>query len=475
MTAPLPHRSHNARHSARRCTRALARAIAALPPALVAGCQSYEPAPLDMPAHTAAFLARTPESPEVQAFAAQLAPAASAARTPFDATDGLTLHEAELVALVFNNELRQARLQAGVTRAGAEHAGLWEDPTFGIDVTRILESGAERPWEVFGSVGFTIPISGRLEIEKQRAGVAHAAEIARVAQAEWAVRMAVRRTWIDWVAASAQLASTRDFLSRMDMVLAIVDSMERAGETARVEARLFRIERASRQAEVPLREARVEQALRQLRHLMGLAPRTALDLRPNGLGSDAFTPAADADLTPEALERSSPTMLVAMAEYEVAERSLELEIREQFPDLQLTPGYGTQDGQRQFTLGFSMPIPILNGNRRAIAEAHAQREVARARAEGELERLLDAVAAAQIHATGAALQRAILEQDLVPLVDAQYSDARQLAQLGEVASLILIESLVRQHDAKIRLVDARREEALAAIELIQLVGPPRDE
>ena len=42
--------------------------------ALVAGgCQSYERRPMDLTGHHAAFLARTPESPEVTAFAESLA------------------------------------------------------------------------------------------------------------------------------------------------------------------------------------------------------------------------------------------------------------------------------------------------------------------------------------------------------------------------------------------------------------------
>lgn len=443
----------------------------ALLPMLAAGCQSYERAPLDLPAHTDAFLARTPAAPEVEAFAASLAPAPGAESNRFDPSDGLTLHETEIVALVFNSQLRLARLRAGVTRATAENAGLWEDPIVGVELTRILESGAQRPWEVFGSIGFTIPISGRLEIEKQRAGVEHAVELARVARAEWEVRMSVRRTWAEWVAATAALEATRAFVTRVDQVLAIVDIMERAGETARTEARLFRVERAATMAEVPLLEARVEQALRELRHLMGLAPGATLDLRPNGLGADELAVASASDLAPESLQRRSLAMVEVIAAYEVAERTLELAIREQFPDLQLVPGYGKQDGQRQFTLGISAPIPVFNGNRRAIAEAAAQRELARAEAESALERLLDATRSAQIRAAAATAQRSVLEREIVPLVDAQYADARQLAQLGEVKTLVLLESLTRQQESKIRLIESRREEAIAAIDLVELAGP----
>jgi hypothetical protein len=148
-----------------------------------------------MTRHRSAFLARTPDSPEVKAFAESLMakPELSAS---FNTSDGVTCDEAEVIALVFNAGLRVARERAGVTRATAENAGLWEDPTLGIDVSRIIESTPE-PWKVLTSVGITLPISGRLELEKQRAGVEDAAELARVARDEWAVRMSVRRAWCE--------------------------------------------------------------------------------------------------------------------------------------------------------------------------------------------------------------------------------------------------------------------------------------
>ena len=64
--------------------------------------------------------------------------------------------------------------------------------------------------------------------------------------------MSVRRAWSEWSAMDAQLAVTRDFLSRVDQILSVVDKMELAGEMARTEARLFRIEKATKAADLAL-------------------------------------------------------------------------------------------------------------------------------------------------------------------------------------------------------------------------------
>ena len=433
--------------------------------ALIAGgCQSYRAEPLELGAHRESFLARTPESPEVAAFARALAPDDPPDRAVFDLADGITRDEAEAAALVFNADLRIARLRAGVTEASAANAGLWEDPVIGVDLTRIIESNPY-PWKVFTAVGFTIPISGRLEVEKQRAGAAHIAELARVAAAEWEMRIDLREAWTRWQALDAEVSVTSEFLARMDDVLALVDLMERAGEISRTEARLFRIEQATSATELAVLSAARTEAELEIKHLIGLAPSAPVRLVASGFREHAIPVSAGA------IEATNPALLVSAAEYEIAERTLELEIRQQYPDLNIGPGYGREDGQNQVLLGLSVPVPVINGNRRGIAEATAARDVARAGAEAALETLLADIAASEVRLAAASARRITLEREIVPLVDAQYADAREIARLGEVNTLVILESLQRQREAKDSLIESHRDEALAAIRLQELIGP----
>lgn len=442
---------------------------------IAGGCQSYQPKPLDMPELRAAFLARTPESPAVRAFAESLAPREVGAAT-FDPADGVSCAEAELVALVYNADLRVARLRAGVTKATADTAGLWEDPAIGVDLARIIDSTPE-PWKAFGSLSLTIPISGRLAIAKQQASAAHAAELARVAQQEWAVRMEIRRAWTQWSALSAQHAATRGVGTRADEVVALVDVMERSGEIARTQGRLFRIERATKAADLALLASRVQESELRLKRLMGLAPDALVAFQTSGIGPPVTRERehAEEDLYAAAIERSNPALRVARAEYAAAEKALELAIRAQYPDLVIGPGFGREDGMDQVLLGLSVPLPIVNANRRAIAEARAHRDVAYATVEAALEGALADVRAAEVRRDAATRRREALESTLIPLVEAQYADARALANLGEVNSLVLLESITRQYEAQLALVDARREEALAWIDLAEVLGDPRED
>jgi CRISPR system Cascade subunit CasA len=282
--------------------------------------------------------------------------------------------------------------------------------------------------------------------------------------------MAVRRAWSEWSALDAQLSATRDFLARVDQVLSVVDKMEQAGEMARTEARLFRIEKATKASELAVLESRAREADLGLRQLMGMSPDASLRLQTGGIGPARA--GSRLSVEPAELESRSPAMLVAAAEYEVAEKTLEFEVRKQYPDLHIGPGYGNEDGQNQVLLGLSIPVPILNANRRQIAEARAQRELARAGAETTLEQTVASLRAAEVRLKAATLRRQTLETEIVPLVDAQYADAREVARLGEVNTLVLLESLKRQQEAKIGLVEAARDEAIAAVDLEEVIGPP---
>ena len=233
----------------------------------VGGCRTHEPRPIDASALADAFLARTPELPVVGDPAGEEAgPGAD-----FAGDDRLDVDRAVAIALVFNADLRVHRAESGVARAIAENAGLWPDPEIGLEFTRIIESVAN-PNELFGTIAFTIPISGRLEIEKERLGLAHAAELAEIAAAEWRVAHELRRRWTAWSALDAEIESASSFLEQAVALVEVVAAMESMGELPRIEARLFRLALLRGQEAILELEARRERARFELLDLMGLPP-----------------------------------------------------------------------------------------------------------------------------------------------------------------------------------------------------------
>lgn len=446
-----------------RSTRSAAVAAVAGAALAVAGCHRYEPRALDLGAHDGAWRARSPASDEVRAFADRLVAEGAARAGAFDAGDGLSADEGEIVALVFNPDLRLARLRAGVAAASAEHAGLWDDPQFEIDLLRITES-VSNPWVITPGLAITLPISGRLEAEKSRADAAAQAALVRVTEEEWRVRRDVRLAWLEWSAARLRHDEQRALLDALRSLAASTARLAEAGEMLRTEAALFALERSQREYELVRMRGRTAEAEQRLRALLGLAPAAPVELIPS------FSPGAMDSASGEISERN-PTLARLRREYEVAEQSLRREVRKQYPDLTIGPLYETDQGQSRIGFLGAIPIPVLNANKQGIAEAEAEREVARAAFETQYERTVGAFAAVSARAESLGAERAAIVAEMVPLVDRQMADARRLLELGESGGLVLLESLGRAHDTKLHLIDVRLDEASALAELAFLSGP----
>ena len=433
----------------------------------ISGCRSYERRSINLAAHREAFLS-----------GATLPDEAAAALTSAESESRVGVIAAEEVALLLNPQLRLARWQAGVARASADNAGLWDDPTIGIDLSKLLE-GPSQGWEVLGSVGLTIPLSGRLSLERDAAQSLTEVERARIAVLEWETRGAVREAYFTWCGAYAACQEERAFSERLARILTLVEILAARGELARVEARLFQIEEVEAAGKLAELEAAVAKARVELLRVIGLAPTAKVEFDPSAFASEEISrdaQAADAGSVAESAPAEHfgkhPSIAFAEAEYEAAERALALEVAKQYPDLQIGPGYGEQDGDRQFVLGLGIALPIFNANRQGIAESEAQREVARVAAEIAVESLVVERAAAEIELAAVRARRTVLVEGVLPLVEAQAGELRHLAELGgEVDALILLDSLKRGRDARLAIVDATRELRLAESRATTLRGP----
>lgn len=443
----------------------LSSAVSAL---VLASCQAYEPRPLDPAAHRAAWLARTDAVESLERFLERLE---EASRRPFanlDLEDGVDLSEGRILALAFNPDLRVARLRVGPEAAGLEHAGLWADPQLTLDVLRITDSLPD-PWVIAPGLSATIPLSGRLRAAQRLASAELAAARAATRQAEWSVWARVERVWIEWSAARQRSEETRRVLRSMDTLVSRMSDLAARGELARTTSALFRVEEARWRTRLHGFEGEEAALELRLRSILGLSPAAPVTLVPRLDGApEAHPPAPSA---PDELAFRNPSLGRLQVDYEVAEAALRAALRGQFPDLRLGPLYESEGGQERIGLGWALPLPFFNANRRRIAEARAERDVARAAFEAAYETLLARHAAAAKRVAALTAQRAAMEESLVPLVDQQLEDAIELLTLGEGTVLVLFESLTRFNQTKLDLVDARSAEAIARVDVALLVGP----
>lgn len=431
------------------------------------GCQTYEREPLDLEAFRDAWSARDLHGESLQEFSARLAEV-SAGATEFDPSDGLSLREGLLVALAYNPSLRIARARVGRAAASAAQAGLWADPVLGLEVLRITDSVPD-PWVIAPGLIFSLPVSGRLSAERDLAAAELFAAEGRAREAEWGVLRDVGVAWIQWSAASLRLLETQRFAESVDSLAATANELADLGEVPASEAALLRLEAAQRRNQALRLEGEVQAAEHGLRGLLGLGPSADVEFLPTLEAADG---ASAIESGMDAIEQRNPGLERLRREHEVAERALQLEIRRQIPDLSLGPLFESESGQSRVGLSAGLPIPSLNMNRRAIAEARAQRDIARAAFESSFQLTVSRWAASAARAAALTRQANELVHTLQPLLDRQVQDARAFMQLGEGGgTLVLLSSLSRSLEARLELLDARTQAALARTEAGFLVGP----
>jgi outer membrane protein TolC len=434
-------------------------------PISILGCQRYTARPLDFAAHDELLRSRNPTSADVREYAQRLSAGAWVVTATYDPADGLSLEEAEVVALFFNPQLRTARAKARVPIVEAREAGRWEDPHFQLDVERIIES-VKHPWVLGGIVNLTLPLSGRLAAEREKLLAEADVERLKVLVEEQRHLAELRASWLEWSATAEQIALTRALIAELDGFVESAEKLRAAGELDPLDARLLRIERLTRSGRLQILEAQGRSAEIDLRSRMGLAPDAAVKLVPSLAIVRRQMPTTRETA---AVMQRHPRVLTAQAEYEVAERSLQLEVRRQYPDLSIGGGFGTDEGTERLLGGLGLPLSLWNRNKRAIAEAAATREAARTAAEGEYEQLLADVARASAALNAAAARQRFIETELAPLVDEQLAAARRLGRLGNYNTLVLLQALTAAHDAKFEVVQARLQSALAIARLLALV------
>jgi cobalt-zinc-cadmium efflux system outer membrane protein len=432
---------------------------------LLGGCQglqTFQKQPLDLPSHSSKWLNQAPDTDLVMDFV-KLIEAKSGKSTNFNPANGVSMREAQMIALVYNPDLRVARLKANVAAATAKHAGLWDDPTVSFDILRVTDS-VPKPWIVGGSISLTIPLSGRLRVEKSQAKAAMHAELDRVAEEEWRVANDLEKTWLAWSALQSELDQTKNIVSTLDSIVKSSKQLAEQGEIPKTEANLFTIEQTSQKIEIDRLRGEVLATEQEIRGLMGLSPKAPVKLIST-LNVRSWAP------NNQRLAINNPSLNRLRSEYKVAEYDLLLEIRKQYPDLEIGPAVEREEGQSKIGFLGAIPIPSLNANRGGIAKAKANRQLAEAAFETEYERYVGKIAALKARKNALNSQNASMKKTLIPLVDQQLLDAKNLIDLGEGDSLVLLESFIRAHEAKLKVIAIQLKKSQVESDIRFLLGP----
>ena len=402
--------------------------MALLAAGILCGCRSYEPKPIDWNEEANAGVTN-----EVRI---------------------ASLDDAVTLALIGNRELNALRLKSANSAKAAKESGWWEDPELDFDLMRIINP-SEHPFLGGASIAFTIPLSGATAIAAKADELYAQADIAEIKAAERDTGAEVRHAAIRLAALRrrAALLSEHDSDERIVRARENVGKLHEAGEVSASE--LAGVQRQKHIRHHALMETEREIAETEIAFLriLGLRPGTKIVLtlplrvRPS-MPSDADDPLE--------LVRH-PKVEAALARLGGTEKSLEAEIRRQYPDLKLGPAYANEEGLDRFGLIAGISIPLWNRNRKGIAEAEGTRDEARLAAIDMWRSLVCDAATARVHLSN------LLMHPPIPANEREQTD--KLADAGELTPLDYLAVREQIFDLRLDELNWRRDVALAAAEL----------
>ena len=401
---------------------------------LFAGCATYHPQPISPEKIAAAFDARSLTNENLHAFLETNGVAGEWPRRSWD------LNTFTLAAFYYQPALAEARAQFAVAQAAKITAGERPNPSFTVTPaydTQIPDNPS--PWMV--PMSFDVPIETAGKRGKRIAEAEHLAEAARwnlVGQI-WQACSQVRAALLALYAARKNESLLAQQETAQSNVVRLLEGQFAAGSISSFEVTQARVSLETTQLARQDALGQVGQARAQLAGALGV-PLRALDGIKISFADFKNFPR---DLTAPEIQRRAlldrADVRGALAEYAASQSALQLEIANQYPDVNLGPGYAWNNGNagdNEWSLGLTVTLPVFNQNQGPIAEAKANRAVAAAHFLTVQTTAISEINSA-LAAYDDALKKSATSKSLLGNLRKQLDSVRAQAQLGEVDALTL--------------------------------------
>jgi outer membrane protein TolC len=424
---------------------------------MLGACATYVPQPLD-PLSPAAWNERRLDDPRVAAALDSLGrPGAP------ESWDDWQLAQA---AWIMRPERVRAAAEVAAADAARVAAGARAAPGIATETEYSFSgAGSESRWGIALAGVFTMELGGKRAARLARANARKLAVQARGEEEGWEVRWQVREAASRRNAAGRLLGIAESERGVLDSLLLYSRQRYADGTLGRLEIARVEAERQQLEADIAARHRELDEAESDLAVAVGVPTAELRRARPPA-GSSAKCPAQESrpSLQRTALDRRWSLRQV-LAEYQVAEAELRVQVARSWPDLEIGPGLFFDHGTEKWTV--LLGLPALNRNRGGIAEAEAGRRVAAQRVVEVQERVLGEVE----HGLGVcqAAEQARLAVDSAPgAARLAYADsAWARGEIGRLDVILVRLDVVRSAR---RVAEAAMRVESAALALERAVG-----
>lgn len=353
---------------------AVFRAFAAFAPGLtlLAGCASYEPAPLDPSKLVEQYELSGVDGTAIADELARLAPGYH-----WDGAhwDRLVLLAA---ALETNPQVEHARLSALAAAAEARAAEVRPGPTLGLTGEYAFNAPESSPWLL--GVGGDLPLDvgarreARIDIAQLQVSMARVDYL----DTAWSVRSLLRRSLGEYLLAGQEAAIGTKLVALRERQAGAMRHRVEQGSASQFDLSQVQANLAADRLRVTDAKARAARSLVQLAAAVGV-PDYAIETQaldwpdvgaPTRLPADRFAGCWEAAVV------ARPTVMRAALAYDQAEAGLKSAVAEQYPSVHLGAGYTWERGLKKLPFSLGLTLPPLDLNRAAIDAAEARREEA---------------------------------------------------------------------------------------------------
>lgn len=373
----------------------------------------------------------------------------------------LTLSQALDEAEARSPAVIAARAGVAAAQSRLRQAGFGPNPELSVQAENFLGTGA---YSRFRGTELTVSINQRLDLGGRRSARRAGAQAGLVAAelrlfaARADLAQSVRQQFAAAVATREQLRIARDVETRALELARVAGILVDAGREPPLRAIRARAAAAQASAARQAAEADEATARRTLAALFGV------EEPPASVVSELEDPKIAPIQAEQTLE-----VLLARADVALAEAVLQQELA--VPRLDPAIGIGVrhlqETGDRTLLAGFSLPIPIRNGNQGNIAAARAEVAAASARLSGALATAAVRLSNAEANLAAANTRLAALELSAIP----EAQEALRLAELsyraGKIQLVELLDAQAALATVEGDVVQARRARAEAVAELIR--------
>ncbi len=400
------------------------------------GCKSYQPAPVEWDAVSSQWHGES-------------------AHTEIDLVGAIQC------SLALNPEINALRLRMLSAQRYAAQAGWWRDPSLGFDVLRILDGGPH-PYIAGVGLGFTLPLTGLPRLEKLAALCYAEADRLAVVAAERDLEMRVVREWAAMVYAAKRIALMDETLQDHRQLSMSVQELVGAGEMERTVGDRLLQEEVQRRHRIDEQRRKLAEQRIGFFGLMGLHPLAGVNLVLTEEGLDEWQ--RDAEVCEEMDLIRHARVREQIARLDATEQDLRIEIRRQYPEIEIGPRFANENNSARAGLGADATLPLWNRNRRGVAAAEGTRDYQRNGAVIAWKEHVRRYREVCLLIENSRRSVSQIESERLPPVRDAALRARKLLQQGECGIAGLIEAQNLLCDAEVELSSARERLAFHQIE-----------